>query len=180
MTIVLVTPLAMLGLGMTFTRFLAVERDIVKIREGFLSVVFAILAVGVFVSFILLLCSDLFAASILGDITSSHLVKLAAFMVLSQALSQISTRFFQTFRQMKWYSALLIAKAAVELGLMVCFLLLGWELKGVIIAVLSSGIFSAAIALFVALRQIGFQFPRFTELKSYLKYGLPLVPSASK
>ena len=178
-TVVLITPLATLGLGMAMVRFLAAERDVARIRERFLSVVFTVLAAGVFVSIILILCSDLFASSIIGDISSSHLVKLASFMILTQALSQMSIAFFRTFRQMKLYSVLLLAKAAAQLGLMVALLLLGWELKGVIIAVLISDILCLAVALSAALTQIGFRFPRFTELKDYLKYGLPLVPSSA-
>lgn len=178
-TVVLITPLATLGLGMAMVRFLAAEKDNAKIRERFLSVVFTVLTAGVFVSIILILCSDLFAASIIGDINCSYLVKLASFMILTQTLSQVGVTFFRTFRQMKWYSALLAAKAAAQLGLMVVFLLLGWELKGLIIAVLISDTLCLAVALSAALRQIGFQFPRFTELKSYLKYGLPLVPGSA-
>ena len=178
-TVVLITPLATLGLGLAMVRFLAAEGDVARIRERFLSVVFTVLAAGVFVSIILILCSDLFASSIMGDISSSHLVKLASFMILTQALSQIGVAFFRTFRQMKLYSLLLLAKAAAQLGLMVAFLLLGWELKGLIIAVLISDTLCLAVALSAALRQIGFQIPRFTELKSYLKYGLPLVPSSA-
>ena len=178
-TVVLITPLATLGLGLAMVRFLAAEGDVARIRDRFLSVVFTVLAAGVFVSIILILCSDLFASSIMGDINSSHLVKLASFMVLTQALSQIGVAFFRTFRQMKWYSALTAAKAAAQLGLMVAFLLLGWELKGLIIAVLISDTLCLTAAISAALRQIGFQFPRFTELKSYLKYGLPLVPSSA-
>ena len=82
-TIVLATPFAVLSLGMTVTRLLAAEKDVGRIREGFLSVVLTVLAAGVFVSIILILCSDLFASSIIGDINSSHLVRLASFMVLT-------------------------------------------------------------------------------------------------
>ncbi|MEA3431784.1 MAG: flippase, partial [candidate division WOR-3 bacterium] len=178
-TIVLVTPLAVLGLQAAFTRFLAAETDTDTIRERFLSVVFTVLGAGILVSLILILCSDLFASSIIGDINSSYLVKLASFMILTQTLSQIGVTFFRTFRQMKWYSALTVAKAAAQVGLMGCFLLLGWELKGVIIAVIISDILCLAIAFFIALKQVGFQLPRFTELKSYLKYGLPLVPTSA-
>jgi len=178
-TIALVVPLATLGLGMAMVRFLAAEKDNAKIREELFSVVFTVLAAGVFISLILILCSDLFASSIFGDINYSHLVKLASFMILTQALSQVSIAFFRTFRRMKLYSVLLLAKAVVEVGLMVCFLLLGWELKGLIIAVITSGVLSTAIALSIVLRQTGFRFPRFTELGSYLKYGLPLVPTTA-
>ena len=178
-TIVLITPLATLGLGMAMIRFLAAERDVDRIRERFLSVVFTVFLAGVVVSLILILCSDLFASSILGDINSSHLIRLASFMILTQALSQMSIAFFRTFRQMKWYSALLVTKAAAQVGLMVYLLLLGWDLRGVIVAVLASDILCIAIAFSVALRQIGFRFPRFTEMNDYLKYGLPLVPTSA-
>jgi O-antigen/teichoic acid export membrane protein len=178
-TVVLVTPLAVLSLGMTLTRFLAAEKNKDKIREGFLSVVFTVFGAGVIISAILYLCSSPFASSLLGDSASASLVKLAAPMILTQALSQISIAFFRTFRQMKWYSALLALKAALQLGLMVGFLALGWELEGVIISVLASDVLCIIIALSAALKQTGFSFPRFTELKDYLKYGLPLVPNAA-
>jgi O-antigen/teichoic acid export membrane protein len=178
-TVVLVTPLAVLSLGITVIRFLAAEKDTDKIREGYLSAVFTVLAAGVFFSLVLFLCSGPLATSIIGDPDSAYLVRLGSFMILTQALSQMSIAFFRTFRQMKWYSALLVAKAAIQLGLMVCFLLPGWEVSGVIVAVLASDILCITIAFWVSLRQIGFRFPKFTEIKGYLKYGLPLVPNAS-
>jgi O-antigen/teichoic acid export membrane protein len=178
-TIVLVTPLATLGLGMAVVRFLAAEKDKAKIREGFISVIFTTLAVGVVISLILVLCSDLFATSIIGDANSSDLVRLGSLMILTQSLSGIAIRFFQTYRQMKWYSALTVIKAAAQLGLISGLLLSGWEVSGVILAVLASDTLCLVIALSVALRQTGLQLPRFTELKGYLKYGLPLVPSSA-
>jgi O-antigen/teichoic acid export membrane protein len=178
-TIVLVTPLTTLGLGMAMVRFMAAEKDKAKIRESFMSVLVTTLIVGVVISLILVLFSDLFATSIIGDANSAYLVRLGSLMILTQALSHIAIRFFQTYRQMKWYSALMVIKAAAQLGLIAGLLLLGWEVKGVIIAVLASDILCLVIALSVALKQTGLQFPRFTELKGYLKYGLPLVPSTA-
>jgi O-antigen/teichoic acid export membrane protein len=178
-TIVLITPLAALGLGIAMVRLLAAEKDKAKIRERFLSIIFTVLMAGVFVSIILTLFSDLFASSIIGDINSSYLVRLGSVMILTQSLSQMSIAFFRTFRQMKWYSALTVMKAAAQVGLMAYLLYLGWEVKGVILAVLASDILCIAIAFSVALRQIGFRFPRFMELKGYLKYGLPLVPTSA-
>jgi O-antigen/teichoic acid export membrane protein len=100
-------------------------------------------------------------------------------MILTQALSQVTIAFFRTFRQIKWYSALMVLKAAVQVSLMFYFLLLGGEVREVILAVLVSDILCIVIALAVALRQTGLQLPRFTELKGYLKYGLPLVPTSA-
>jgi O-antigen/teichoic acid export membrane protein len=178
-TVSLVVPLVTLGLGMAMVRFLAVEKDTAKIREGYYSVLFTVLAAGTFISLILTLCSNLFAASILGDINHSQLVMLTSFMILSEALCQVSVLYFRTFRWMRLYSALLVGKAVVSVGLMISFLLLGWELQGIIIAILSSGVLSTTLALSVALKHAGFQFPRFTALRSYLKYGLPLIPTSA-
>ncbi len=173
----LITPLAMLGLGMAIVRFLAAERDTSRIREEFLSAVFIIFAASTIASLILILCSSLFASSVLGDVGRSDLVKLAAFMILTQSLSQISIAFFRTFRQMKFYSVLLAAKAAVELGLMALFLHLGWELTGLVIALLIGGLMSTIMALSVVIKQIGFRIPRFSNMKDYLRYGIPLMPN---
>lgn len=178
-TIVLITPLAMLGLNMAMVRFLAAEKDYAKIRDRFMSALVTSLIAGVVIALILVLCSNLFATSIMGDANSAYLFRLGSLMILTQALSQMSIAFFRTFRQMKWYSALTVIKAAVQLGLISCLIILGWEVKGVILAVIASDFLGIVIALSVALRQTGLQLPRFTEMKSYLKYGLPLVPTGA-
>jgi O-antigen/teichoic acid export membrane protein len=176
-TVTLITSLATLGLPLATLRFLASEKDTAKIREGFLSAALAILIAGTVLSVILILLSDFLASSIFGDISSSHFIKLAAFMILTEALSQMALIFFRTFRQMKTYSALLFSKAAIQLGLIVGFLLLGWALDGVIIGSLVGGALVASISIFLALRRTGFQFPKFTELKDYLRFGVPLIPN---
>jgi O-antigen/teichoic acid export membrane protein len=60
---------------------------------------------------------------------------------------------------------------------MAVFLSLHWEIEGLIIAVAGSDVLCIAIALSITLKQIGFEFPRFTHLKQYLAYGLPLIPN---
>jgi len=176
-TVVLLAPLVTLGLGTAMVRFLAAEEDVNKIREGFVSVVLTILFAGILASLVIVFCSNAFAASVLGNIDKANSIKLTAFMITTQALSQISFAFFRTFRQMKIYSAFLAGKATIELAFMVCFLIAGWELIGVIIAVITSDIIFIVVASIITIRQIGFCLPRFAKLKSYLKYGLPLMPS---
>jgi O-antigen/teichoic acid export membrane protein len=178
-TVVLITPLATLGLNMAMVRFLAAERDKAKVRERFMSVLVTSVAAGAVISLILVLLSNIFATSIIGDADSSYLFRLGSLMVITQALSQLSVAFFRTFRQMKWYSVLTVIKAAVQLGLISFLLFLGWEIKGVILAVIVSDILCIVIALSIAFRQTGLQLPRFTGMKGYLKYGLPLVPTSA-
>jgi O-antigen/teichoic acid export membrane protein len=175
-TITLVTPLAMLGLLYSTVRFLAAETSRDKIREGFFSVFVVVLASTMFFAVMLVLSSNSFASSLIGDANKSYLVKIASLMIFSQTIRGISVNFFRTFRQMKWYSALMLAKGLVEVGLMAWFLSMDWELTGVIIAVLASDSLCIAIALYSIIKQIGFQLPKFNEIKSYLRYGLPLAP----
>jgi len=57
-------------------------------------------------------------------------------------------------------------------------LLSGFGLLGAIIACLIVGSISFAIAFSLAISQIGFKIPAFSELKPYLRYGMPLTPNA--
>jgi O-antigen/teichoic acid export membrane protein len=66
---------------------------------------------------------------------------------------------------------------ASQVGLIVLFILLGYELTGVISALIINGILFNLIILLIILKQIGFQLPMFSRIKSYLKWGVPLTPS---
>jgi O-antigen/teichoic acid export membrane protein len=100
-------------------------------------------------------------------------------MIITQALTQIGIAFFRAFRQIKWYSLLLVGKATLELSLIVCLLMIDWKLIGIITAILTSDIVFIFIIFFLVFKQVGFEMPRFTRLMSYLRYGLPLVPSSA-
>jgi O-antigen/teichoic acid export membrane protein len=57
-------------------------------------------------------------------------------------------------------------------------LLSGFGLLGAIIACLIVGSITFAIAFSLTISQIGFKLPDFSELKPYLRYGMPLTPNA--
>ncbi|MFC1951161.1 flippase [Chloroflexota bacterium] len=176
-SITLLGPLAALAMEPTLIRFLSSEKNLKTLREDFLSVLFTVLISGTMVSLILFLCSDIFATAMLHDINSSSLIKIGSFAVLTQALYVITVVFFRLRRQMKRYSTLIMLKPITELVLTVIFLSLGWAIKGVLIAILVSDILCILFALFLILRQIGFNFPRFTRIRGYLRYGLPIIPN---
>jgi O-antigen/teichoic acid export membrane protein len=174
----LLTPLAVLGLREATVRFLAAEKDKDRIRDDFLSVVFVVLAAGSILSLIVVLCSGPLA-SLSDDPDNSSLFILGSFMIITHALSLVTLAYFRTFRQMKWFSFLRIGTAMCDLGLLACFVSLGWGVEGAIAASLASGALLIAICLFIALRQVGIALPSFSKIGSYLKYGLPLVPGAA-
>ena len=175
-TISLLTPLAMLGLSATLVRFLAGEKEKDKIRDGFFSVVAVIILSGSLLSALLFWSSDFLALTIFGDINASYFVKAASFLILISALDEITFTYFRTFGQIKTYTILTALKSVGELCLIAGLLLSGFGLLGAIIACLIVGSISFAIAFSLILSQIGFKLPNFSELKPYLRYGMPLTP----
>jgi O-antigen/teichoic acid export membrane protein len=178
-TISLLTPLVMLGLSATIVRFLSGEKDKEKIREGFLSVAAVILFTGSLLSVILFWSSDFLASAVFSDINASYFVKAASFLVLITALDEITLSYFRTFQQIKTFSAFTLLKTFGELGLIAYLLLSGFGLFGAIIALLIVDGIIFVIAFSFAISQIGFKLPDFSELKTYLRYGLPLTPNAA-
>jgi O-antigen/teichoic acid export membrane protein len=177
-TISLLTPLVMLGLSTAIVRFLAGEKEKEKIRDGFLSVVAVIIFTGSLLSVILFCSSDFLASTVFGDISTSYFIKAASFLVLIYALDEITLTYFRTFGQIKTYSAFTLLKSFGELCLIAGLLLSGFGLLGAIIACLIVGSITFAIAFSLTISQIGFKLPDFSELKPYLRYGMPLTPNA--
>lgn len=177
-TISLLTPLVMLGLSTTIVRFLSGEKDKDKVREGFLSVVAVIILLGSLLSAILFCSSDFLASTVFDDINASYFIKAASFLVLISALDEITFTYFRTFRQIKTFSAFTLLKSFGELGLIACLLLSGFGLLGAIIALLIAGGVIFIVTFSLILSQIGLKLPNFSELKPYLRYGMPLTPNA--
>ena len=177
-TISLLSPLALLGLTSAMIRFLAAEKDKRKIQEGFYSVIFVVLFAGLILSLIVFLLADSFALTILKDISSAPLIKIASFVIFLQALDLASLGFFRTFGRMKKYSGLLLLQTVAEVGFVAYFVLSGFGLFGAVLSLLiSRGIILLIGASFI-FKRIGFRLPKFRGLGDYLRFGLPLVPTA--
>ncbi len=176
-TISLLVPFALIGLGVSIVRFLAAEKDRGKIREDFLSACSVVFILGTAFSILLFFLSDYLASFILGDITLSSYIKLASVLILLNSIDILSFHFFQAFRRIGLYAIITTIQNALQIGLIVLSILLGYKLTGVITAVIVSGILFNLINLFIILRQTGLQLPHFSNLKSYLKWGLPLTPT---
>ena len=176
-TISLITPFALIGLHMGIIRFLAAEKENSRIREDFLSVFSVVFILGAVLAILLTLFSDYLAVSIFKDIDSSVYIKLASVLILVNATLTLNLAFFQTFRQIGLRTVIGLMQGLLQVGLMALFIFLGYELKGVIAAFMVSGVFFSLIALFIILRQRGFQLPRFSRLREYLKFSIPLTPN---
>ena len=177
-TISLLSPLALLGLTSAMIRFLAAEKDKRSIQEGFYSVIFIVFFAGLIISLIVFLLADSFAITILKDISAAPLIKIASVVILLQALDLASLEFFRAFGRMKKYSGLMLLQTVAEVGFVAYFVLAGFGLFGAVVSlVISRGIVLLIGASYI-FKEIGFRLPKFYGLEDYLKFGLPLVPTA--
>lgn len=178
-TVFLIFPFAMLGLSMAVIRFLSAEKDVGRIREDFFSVCSIVGIAGIVLSLLLFLLSDFLAVYIFRDVSLSSYIKLASVLILFNAMYQVLRTFFRVRRRIGLYTTIVLMYDAFQVGLIVLFILLGYKLTGAISALIINGILFNLIALFIILKQIGFQLPRFSRMKSYLKWGVPLTPAAA-
>jgi O-antigen/teichoic acid export membrane protein len=169
----------MLSLNASIVRFLSAEEDAGKVREDFFSACSIVIISGVAFSLLLFFLSDYLAASIFKDAGSSSFIKLGSALVLINSLYPVLLAFFRMRRKIGLYSILNFVQDVLQFGLVVTAILLGYKLGGVITAFIISGILVIMISLFIISRQTGFQLPKFSHMKSYLKWGIPLTPTAA-
>ena len=174
-TVSLIVPFAMLSFGMSIVRFLAAEKDKNTIREDFFSACSIVFISGIVFSLLLFFLSDLLAVSIFKDVNSSSYIKLGSVLILLNSLYLVLLAFFRMRRKIGLYNILNLSQHGLQVGLIVVAILLGYRLGGVITAVIISGILFTVISLFIIFRQIGFQLPRFSHMKAYLRWGVPLT-----
>jgi O-antigen/teichoic acid export membrane protein len=174
-TISLIPPLVTLNLHGAMVRFLAAERDRKEIQEGFYSSSVLIFFVSLLASSILFIFSEPIAASLFGGAT--EVVKLIAIIIPFWNLDTTLFSLFTAFNQMKRYSIFRIAETFGEVGLVAYMVLSGFGIYGALISLLIIRIVIILVMSVVVLKEIGVKIPDFSKLKSYLSYGLPVVPS---
>ena len=178
-TISLITPFALVGLHMGVVRFLSAEKDDSRIREDFFSVFSVVFILGVVLAVLLTLLSDQLAVSVFKDIEASSYIKLASVIILLNASLTLSLSLFQAFRKIGLYTAIGLMQGVSQIALMALFISLGYELGGVIAAFIISGLLFNLTALIIILKQRGFHLPRFSRIRQYLEFSLPLTPNAA-
>jgi O-antigen/teichoic acid export membrane protein len=164
---------------MSIVRFLAAENDSDKIREDFLSACSLVLFSGATLSLLYFVFSGLLAKLIFQDSSLSSYIRLSSTLILLTSIFPVLTAFFRRGSKIGAYNFFTFGLSIIQIGLTILLLLLGYSLTGVIIAnIIGTGILDI-IAVFIILRQIGFQRPRFINMKAYLKWGIPLTPNSA-
>jgi O-antigen/teichoic acid export membrane protein len=176
-TVSLTVPFVMLGFNMSIVRFLAAEKNEDIVKDDFFSAFSMVFILGTILSILLFFLSDYLAASIFKGANSAFYIKIASALILVNAIDGLPLAFLRMRRKIGLYAIIRIAYNILRLALIVALIQLGYGLTGAIVAIMVSGASFTLINMLIILRQIGFKLPSFSHMKSYLKYGLPLMPN---
>ena len=178
-TISLIIPFAMLTFGTSIVRFLGAEKNMGRIREDILSAYSTVCILGTVFALLLFFLSDVLAESIFKDVDSSFYIQLASVLILVDSIRMLTLAFFRMRGKIGLRTILALSYSTFSVGLVIIFIQLDYKLTGLITALIISGILFNLTTLSIVLRQTGFQLPRFSRLKSYVKWGVPLIPNTA-
>ena len=175
----LIVPFAVLSLGMAIIRFLAAEQDKAKVRDDFISICFVVFVTGTILSVLFFFLAEPIAVFIFKDRVASFYIKIASILIILNSINIIAFSFFRMRRMIGLYTTLNIAKNVVEVILITFMVLTGNKLVEVIYMMVITALLFDLIGLSLVVRTTGLQIPRFSRIKSYLKWGVPLTPSST-
>lgn len=177
-TVSLISSLALMGLSMSFVRFLSSETEKKKIREAVYSILFFVTVSGFLASFLLYVFAEPLATFGFKDPDATYFVQAGSLLILVNVIESISLFYFRVFRQIQKFSYLTLFETFGKLLFILVLLKMGYGLLGVITATLVVQGLISLTAFVVIVSQIGFVIPRFTYIREYLRFSLPLTPNA--
>lgn len=175
-TISLLQPFVELGLPYSLLRFFSVKEKRV-IGQGIITVLAVTFMTGIIATLAIFLLSDFLAINLLGNESAAVAIRLGSLLIILQSMNAILSSSFRMFGQIKRYSIILLLRFGLEIGLVSAAILLGYGLIGAIIALLISRSIALLITSYFIISHTGFSLPDFSQLRTYLAYGLPLVPT---
>ena len=173
----LIAPLALMGLSMGLVRFLSSEIDKEIIKEAVYSILFFVSMSGLLASFLLYILAEPLATFGFKDPDAAYLIKAGSLLILVNVIEPVSLYYFRVFRQIKKFSYFTLFEAFGKLFFILVLLKMGYGLLGVIAATLLVQGVITLIAVLIIIAQIGFVIPRFTYIREYLQFSLPLTPN---
>jgi O-antigen/teichoic acid export membrane protein len=177
-TVSLISPLALMGLSMSFVRFLSSETEKKKIREAVYSILFFVAVSGFLASLVLYMFAEPLATFGFKEPEAAYFIQAGSLLILVNVIESISLFYFRVFRQIEKFSYFTLFETFGKLLFILIFLKLGFGLLGVIAATLIVQGLVFLVSLVTIASQIGFVIPRFTYIREYLQFSLPLTPNS--
>lgn len=174
----LVSSFALMGLSMGFVRFLSAETEKKMIREALYSILFFVVISGFLASLLIYMFAEPLATFGFKDPKATYFIQAGSALIFLSVVESISLFYFRVFRQIKKYSYFTLFETFGKLFFILILSKMGYGLLGVIVATILIQSSILLISFVIIVSQIGFTIPRFTHIKEYLQFSLPLTPSS--
>lgn len=168
----LLATFALLGLHESLTRFLPGAKDKETMQEGVSSCLLIIFLIIAVLAFILVGFSEPVAYFFQFD---PIFVKFLALIIAFESLITVLFSAVQAIREIGTYFWLAILKMFGEAGLAIGAIFLGYGLKGAVVALIIIRVIVLLASFLFVLKKIGLKIPDFSQIKDYLKFGLPTI-----
>lgn len=165
----------LLGLPFTMNRFLAPLEKKEDIQEIFYSILFIVTIAGTIVSFLIYIFSNLIASKLFDS--NVIIVKIMCFIVFIECLNSLFFNYLRSTQQIKKYSILLSMQTLLNIIFVSFFVITGRGILGAIVGFMLKGAMMFLILSFITISEIGFKVPKFLNIRKYLEFGLPTIPS---
>jgi O-antigen/teichoic acid export membrane protein len=173
-TIGLILPIANLGLGSALVRFLAAEKRREELREGFYSVTIALFGINLIVALIVIVFAGPIATQFFDG--AVQIVRITGITIIVIALAENYLLLIRTFQQVKALSVFTTAETCLLTGLIAYLILNEHGILSVVTAFMAVKTLEFIVLFFMVKSKIGLGWPRFSRLKEFLSFGLPLTP----
>lgn len=175
-TVALIPNITSLGLPYTMVRFFASSHKKTEIQEGFYSILFIVILTSGISALLFFIFSKSIAALLFNN--NLEVVFFSIYIIFFASLNVFLLNYFRTFQQIKLYSVYSLIQTYLNVFITVYFvIILNMGILGAILGLLITQIISLLIMYLTIFLQIGFKFPEFKNLRKYLYFGIPTIPS---
>jgi O-antigen/teichoic acid export membrane protein len=174
-TVCLIPAVVMLGLPYTMVRFLAAEKNKAAIRDCFYSVTAVTAVTSAAVSLLFFAFSDWLSALLFAGNTS--VMGFVAPVIVFECMNLLFVSYFRARVRIMKYTVLMLIKTYLNTATVALLVLSGYGLTGALAGFLATDAVMSVVMLAMIVREIGMAVPRFRNLREYLGFGLPTVPT---
>lgn len=173
-TVTLIPNIATLGLPYALIRFFA-KFDEKKILDGFYSITVLVFISSLILSILLLIFSKFISDFLFGGYYAIALL-LPPILFLA-CINLLYINYFLTFQKTRLYSLFLFLQSYLNIIFAFLFTWMNLDFIYIIIGFFLSQLIVCILMFLIVVRTIGLKIPQFKNIRSYLDYSIPTIPT---
>ncbi len=174
-TVTIVPAIAILGLPYSFVRYMSTSKSREEIQESFYTISFVIALVSMGLSLLLFLFADPISRALFNANLPVALILPVSIFFAANIL--VFFDFFRTLQKTRLYNFFYLLQAYLMVVLTAALVVNGFGILGAVVGFLISQLIIFGMMLGIIIKNIGFILPRFINLREYLHFSVPIVPT---